>query len=359
MKNQRLNFCIVIIGTVFFSLILSVKHTEAQNKDSSKAVSTLKKSVTANQTAKTTSQNSTPKAKGNSQIIVAATSVRIRREPDFSAETIQAAQIGEIFPLLEENENWCKVRLGKNGVEAIGWISKKLTQRFSNERRGEVYSRVADKYLNQSSLNFADAVQVFDFLSEAQKEIKNAGDLANLNFKRVLALRAALKEIGFGKQSENPFKDFLEKNKDEVVYNEPAGEWLVRSDLFWQLREKYKHLPVAEEIAWSAAQNPVPGECEGYVNCYLYLLRSTAGEYLNFYPNGKYSREALKTIADYLEPIVADTRDKSVYYSASDISDRADFNKYLTELRAIVSKTPHIEKSKPLQQIKQIGEAYR
>ncbi|HEX8289620.1 MAG TPA: SH3 domain-containing protein [Pyrinomonadaceae bacterium] len=358
MKNQRLNVWIVIIVTVFFSSIFSVKNAEAQNKDSAKPVSTAKKPTASAQKAKSTS-DITSKTQGNAQIIISATSVRIRREPDFAAETIQAARIGEVFSLLEENENWCKVRFGKNDDEASGWISKKLTQRFSKERRGEIYSRVADKYLKQSSLNFGDAAQIFDFLTAAQKDVKDAGDLADLGYKRVLALKAALKGIGFGKQSENPYKDFLEKNKEEVVYNEPAGEWLVRSDLFWELRGKYKNFPIAEEIAWAAAQNPIPGECEGYVNCYLYLLRSTDGEYLNFYPNGKYSREALKNVTNYLEPIVADTRAKSVYYSASDISDRADFNKYLTELRAIVSKTPHIEKSKTLQQIKQIGEAYR
>jgi hypothetical protein len=48
-----------------------------------------------------------------------------------------------------------------------------------------------------------------------------------------------------------------------------------------------------------------------------------------------------------------------MYSGPSDISDRAEFNKYLTELRAIISKSPFTEKSRPLQQIKQLGEAYR
>jgi hypothetical protein len=305
-------------------------------------------------------RNSTPKTRETARIIVTATSVRIRREPDFAAETVQTARIGEVFSLLEQNADWCKIRFGKtNDESAIGWIAKKLTGEFTDARRAEIYRSVADKYFKQSSPSFADLAQTTDFLTTAQKEFKDASSQADFAFRRLLALKTTLDRIPFEKQTENPFADFLEKNKGDIVYSEPSGKWFVRSVLFWALRERYKNLFVAEEIAWTAAQNPIPGECEGYVNCYLYLLRATEGEYLNFYPNGKYSRRSLKNLTDFLEPIAADAQEKSVYSSATDTSDRADFNKYLTELRAIVSKTPHLEKSKTLAQIKRIAEAHR
>jgi hypothetical protein len=80
---------------------------------------------------------------------------------------------------------------------------------------------------------------------------------------------------------------------------------------------------------------------------------------LNFYPAGKFSRKSLTDLGGFLEPMVADSREKSVYTGPADISDRADFNKLLTELRTIISKVPYSEKAKPLGQIKQLGEAYR
>lgn len=359
MKNPRLSISILIIAVIFTSFVLSIEKAAAQTKTSAKTVSTTKKPTAAKSATKVAPQKPTAKIQETAQIIVAATSVRIRREPDFAAETVQTARIGEVFSLLEQNADWCKIRFGKPDDEASGWIAKKLTQNFTNARHSEIYRAVADKYLKQSSPAFADLAQVTDFLAAAQKEFKDPSTQADFAFRRLLAIKATLNRIPFEKQTENPFADFLEKNKSEIVYSDPSGKWLVRSELFWALRDKYKTLPIAEEIAWAAAQNPIPGECEGYVNCHLYLLRATDAEYLNFYPSGKYSREALKKLIDFLAPIAADDSQKAVYSSATDTSDRADFNKYLTELRAIVSKTPHLEKSKTLAQIKRIAEAYR
>ena len=338
MKNLRLNILTLTFAAIVTSMGYAAVNANAQTKAAAKATVTQKEI---------------------SQIIVSATSARVRKEPDLTAETLQTAKVGTIFTLLENNENWYKVQILKGETKESGWISKTIAQPFTSAKRGEIYQKIADKYLAQSSLDFAAAAQLFDFLTTAEKEIKDSKLLADLSFKRLLAIIAALKKIPFDKLSENPFKNFLEANEKEIVYSDPSGQWLLRSDLLWQMHEKYKNLPISEEIAWTAAQNPIPGECEGYINCYLYLLRATEGEYLNFYPNGKYSLQALKNLTVFLEPIVADAKEKAVYTSASDISDRADFNRYLTELRAIISKVSHLEKSKTLAQIKQIGESHR
>jgi hypothetical protein len=353
MKNPRSEFLILLVANFFLAFVLIAETAEAQSKTAAKPAKTAPKPVSkAAENKKTHPQES-------SQVIVSATNVRVRREPAFEAETIQQAKIGAIFPLLDQNEKWFKIKILSGEKEETAWIAKSVSQPFSAARRAEIYAKIADKYLKQSSVDFVTATQIFGFLTAARKEINDSNQLAGINYKRLLMLSAALKKVEFGKAEENPYKDFLAANESEVIYSEPSGQWLVRSQILWDLHEKNKNAPAAEEIAWTAAQNPIPGECEGYINCYLYLLRSTEGEYLNFYPNGKYSRQALKNITSYLEPIAADAKEKTVYYSANDISDRADFNKYLTELRAIVSKVPFTEKSKTLQQIKQIAEAHR
>ena len=64
--------------------------------------------------------------------------------------------------------------------------------------------------------------------------------------------------------------------------------------------------------------------------------------------------------------IVGDTfegqmAEKKIYTGPSDVSDRAEFNRLLAELRTIVSKLPfsESEKQKTIQQINQIAEGYR
>ena len=144
-----------------------------------------------------------------------------------------------------------------------------------------------------------------------------------------------------------------------MVYSEPSGMWLVRSDVFWELHGKYMQSAIAEDIAWEAARNDIPGECEGYINCRLYMLRAMEGEYLNFYPNGKYSRKALEAVTVNLGVLVADMQDKTIFAPLADISDRAEFNRFLTELRTIISKVSDADKAKPLQHINQLGEGYK
>ena len=80
---------------------------------------------------------------------------------------------------------------------------------------------------------------------------------------------------------------------------------------------------------------------------------------MNFYPNGKYSKKALADITDTLELSVADMNDKQLYTPLADISERAEFNRFLTELRTIISKVADIDKAKPLRLINQLGEGYK
>lgn len=393
--NLHRNILILVVGTLFLIGGIIGQTTEAQTKTSAKSTPTPKK-ATVTKTAKPTPKTSvkpsatkspatkiTPKPTPNStskttqpkpkstpsptpakpkelpQIIVSVTSGRVRKEPDTSAETLQTVKLGTTFGILGQNDKWFNVKLLNDENAESGWISKTISQTFLNSKRSETYQKLADKYLSQTSTDFATSAQVFEFLTKAATEVTDSKQVAELSLKRLRVLQSALRQIPLDKQDQNPYKDFLQTNQKEIVYSEPAGQWYVGSVVFWELHEKFKSSPTGEEIAWTASQNPLPGECEGYINCYLDMLRSTDAEYLNFYPNGKYSRQSLKNIINLLEPIVADARDKTIYVSAGDISDRADFNRYLTELRAIISKTPHLEKSKPLQQIKLIGEAHR
>ncbi|HXG86207.1 MAG TPA: SH3 domain-containing protein [Pyrinomonadaceae bacterium] len=292
----------------------------------------------------------------SSQVIVLATSARVRSAPEAGANTISTVSFGRILTVSDENAAWSKVRLSD---DKSGWISKSIVTDFDDAKRAEIYRKIPGKYFKDNKLDFAAASQIFDFLKTVSSQVKNNDDKADLSFKRLTALKAALGAIPFGKGNQTPYKDFLAANEKEVVYSEPSAEWLARSDLIWELHGQYKDLPVAEEIAWMGAQNSLPGECEGYVNCYLYLLRVTDGEYLNFYPNGKYSKKSLSNIDGILEPITADLKNKSIYNAATDISDRAEFNRLLTELRTIISKTPHVEKARTIKQINRIGEGFR
>ncbi len=301
----------------------------------------------------------TPKPVLNQKVIVSVTSGHIRSEPNPNASAVRNLQVGAILSVWETNNDWYKVSFAEGQNVHSGWVSKTNVTDFNFAFRDEIYQNIANRNFKKDARDFAAAAELFDFLTVAQKEIGKEKLLADLSFKCLMTLKAALKAVPNDKAQENPYQNFLKANDKEIVYSESAAEWYVRLDNFWQLHSQYKNLPIGEEIAWQAANNPIAGECEGYINCYLYKLRTTFGEYLNFYPNGKYSQEALTNIFNFLQPMAADVKEKAVYYAASDTTDRAELNTFLSELRMIISKVPHLEKAKATLQINQIAEGYR
>ncbi len=198
---------------------------------------------------------------------------------------------------------------------------------------------------------------LFTGLSFAQPALQTA---ASKEFKRLVNLRTALGRIPFDRQDKEPHKSFLKRNDKDIVYSEPAGEWYVRSERFWDLYKKYKTLPIADRIAWTAAENPLPGECEGYINCYLYNIRVAEGEYLMLYPKGAYAKKAVQKTVEFLKFMADDAvSPKKNYDGPADASDRAEFTKMIKELREILSIVSQPGVAKALTQLKQIEEGYK
>lgn len=176
-------------------------------------------------------------------------------------------------------------------------------------------------------------------------------------YKRLVELAKKLERIHSENATREPNKSFLKKHEKEIVYSEPAAEWYVRSELFWALAEKNKTLPIADDIAHTAAENPLPGECEGWVNCYLYAITARHGRYLANFPTGKYVDSELAAIAEVLdnilEPIVAGS-----YTGPTEAEDKAEMQKYLDELYAILAKVPSKAKEPVIEKLRRLGEMY-
>jgi hypothetical protein len=282
-----------------------------------------------------------------SKVIVNTISSRIRTQASSNSAELRRAKLGTILGVSEKKGSWYRVQYVVSGKTLSGWIPATAVTDYDASAADEMNSQIVERYFVRDGMSFENASELFEFLS------KSKSNSADFGLKRLLSLREALKKI-----SQSPTKDqreFLKTYTDSIIYSEPSAEWYVRSELFWDLHSKNKK----DEIAWEAAKNPLAGECEGYVNCYLFYARQTDGEYLNLYSEGVHSPEALTNITNMLEPIVADLEEKSVYNGPSDVSDRAEFNKVISELRAIISKLSFLEKEKTLQQLSKIAEGFR
>jgi hypothetical protein len=69
---------------------------------------------------------------------------------------------------------------------------------------------------------------------------------------------------------------------------------------FWELHDRHRSDPLAEEIAWVAAGATMPSdECDA--GCVLHMLNGTLARYWATYPEGRWIHEALGTARPRLE----------------------------------------------------------
>jgi hypothetical protein len=179
-------------------------------------------------------------------------------------------------------------------------------------------------------------------------------------YKRLVSLQKELGRIPMDKENKEPDRSFLKRNDKDIVYSDPAGEWYVRSKRFWDLATRYHNLPIADKIAWTAAENQLPGECEGYVPCYLSVIRMTYAEYLARFPKGAYRKRAIQEMTISFTRIADDaTSTRRNYDAPTESGDQAEFLKAVRGLRNILTKVPKPDAKKGLSTLKRVEDAYK
>ena len=133
-----------------------------------------------------------------------------------------------------------------------------------------------------------------------------------MEFFELLSLSNVASRIGFDQANYRPdIANWVQKHRERVVYDEPAGEWTVSANHFWDLHEKYREDPRvrAHRIAVTAAEHRFPGECEGFLPCYL--SQTPQGielygplEYLKRLPRGRLAEYFLDRSVSYLENLI-------------------------------------------------------
>jgi hypothetical protein len=293
--------------------------------------------------------------------ITTASGVRVRERPDTNAAELAKLPLGAVVEELERSPDKTKVGAAEDYWYLVsapggakGWVFGGLTAPFDAARREEIYRRIAGERLGNSAATFADLADLVRFLDRATKEVTRRDALAELELARLSALARSLSAIPI-EQHDNPaYKQWTTERDAEIVYSEPAGQWFVRADLFWDLQKKYRDLPVAERIAWEAAQTPLPGECEGYLPCTLYYVSATNGQYLQLYPGGAHADAALAAVGEELGGIVTDLRGSSPVYEVP-AEDRAEFKKTVAKLREQISAAKSPKAAELLKQLDEIA----
>lgn len=90
-------------------------------------------------------------------------------------------------------------------------------------------------------------------------------------------------------------RGWIASHENEVVYNEIGGNYLLIADRLWELHGRAKG-DLADDIARAAATTWLPGECEGYIPCYVEATLLSEGRYLELHPRGRHAAELVSGI---------------------------------------------------------------
>ncbi len=177
-----------------------------------------------------------------------------------------------------------------------GWMFGAYTAPFDPAQPGDSLLCVAQQRLEAGGLDFLDYQDLCLFLRREAANLKDPSLAAELELQSYRALRKSLEAVPFRQSGRSPYREWLESETLRIIYNSPAGAWIIHSAALWDLQKCYSSLPIAEEIAWEAATNQLAGESEGYLPGYLYRLNSMEGRYLELYPRGAHAGQAMESV---------------------------------------------------------------
>jgi len=243
--------------------------------------------------------------------IVIASGVRVAAEPRSGTKIVGLLPIGTVVEILNRTEKpeivdnikeyWYQLKL-TNGD--IGWLFGSWTRPFEKKQAVAIYRQLAEERLNRD-LAFADQVDLTHFLHRVIDEMQAPEIKGEFELLYLLSLKKSLKIInqleGKAYQSK-PYRSWLKEHKSHILSDESVGVFLLDPEVFWNLHDAYYPLPIAEKIAWTAADNAIAGEMGNYLIAILDYLDNSIVKYLKLYPKGTYVEEALNRISDSLDP---------------------------------------------------------
>ena len=240
--------------------------------------------------------------------------VRLRAAPSVTAAAVRTLEIATPLAVVESTPGaWVRVRT-RDG--AAGWVRRDLTVAYDAAAPLPALRTIAARSLARETAPFEVRARLANLLADAADGAAAPAAKAELSLLRLQALQAALDAhaaSATGRDVDPVRTGKLRADTSELAYGDPQGQWFVRADAFWKLRERYRALPIAERIAWAAATHPLPGECELDPTCMFAVAETSAGRYLTHYPRGAHAGAALANILVPLGYAEEATRDPGTH----------------------------------------------
>jgi hypothetical protein len=291
--------------------------------------------------------------------ITTVSAMRARRAPQATAEEILRLKLGTVVNAVARSTNqetiggktdhWYRVSL-PNGE--TGWLFGGLLLDYNPRQRHDLLRQIIEARLKAENTDFSDRQELYDLAASSIKEARDTNTRAEFELLKLLALANSAAMFPDDRADKSPYREWRKAHAAEVIPDEFAGGYSLRSELLWNLEAKYHTLPIADRIAWAAAENPQPSDCEGDEVCHFFVF-SPAIKYLSLHPNGAHAAEALKILNEMLTDEVIKTANGKGGDKYA-VEQRTDLKKLLASLRLALAKTSVAEKAELLKKLNRI-----
>lgn len=291
--------------------------------------------------------------------ITTVSAMRVRKSPQVSAEELQRLKLGTVVNVVARSSNqdtisgktdyWYRANLPNNQT---GWLFGGLLLDYDTGQRSDILRRIIEARLKAENTEFMDRNEIYNLASIAVTEAKDTNARAEFELLKLLALAGAAASFPNQQADKSPYREWLKAHQPEVILNEFAGGYNLRSERLWELETKYHTLPIADRIAWEAAENLQPSDCEDDDVCGFFQLEGEI-KYLNVHPNGAHAGEAIKNLVDGLTESVIKMANGSGG-DKYDVEERTALRKTFASLRLALAKTSAPEKSELLAKLDKV-----
>ena len=291
--------------------------------------------------------------------ITTVSAMRVRSGPQTTAQEITRLKLGTVVNATERSSNqdtvggktdyWYLVNL-PNGQS--GWLFGGLLLDYTEQQREQLLRQIIEARLKAENTDFLDRLEIYNLAARSTTEAKDVNTRVEFELLKLLALSSSAEAFSSDQANKSPYREWLKAHGGEVIPNEFAGGYNMRTDLLWNLETKYHSLPVADRIAWAAAENPQPHDCEGDEVCNLFTFEGGV-EYLRRHPNGAHAAEAVKTFDELLsDDVIKRANDKGGDQYAAE--ERVSVRKLLSSLRPELAKTSVAGKAELLKKLDRV-----
>ena len=292
--------------------------------------------------------------------ITTVSAMRVRSAPQTTAQEIMRLKLGTVVNATTRSSDqetiggktdyWYQVSL-PNGQS--GWLFGGLLLDYNPNQREQLLRQIIEARLKAENTDFTDRQEIYNLAARSIAEAKTVNTRAEFELLKLLALANWAEAFPSDSANRSPYREWVKAHAAEVVPNEFAGGYNMRTELLWKLEVKHHALPIADRIAWAAAENEQPHDCEGDEVCHLFVYEG-ALKYLNLHPNGVHAAEAVKNFDELVtDDVIKRANDKGGDQYA--VEERISLRKLFSSLRLALAKTSAAGKSELLKKLDRIN----